>query len=159
VPPLRSRPEDIEFLTRRFLDQTQRGLGCWPPDITQGALDLLRAYPWPGNVRQLRNVVRRACLMASGKVTAEQIVSCLPNRPARNVVATPNCPTVGAPLRDQVEFQVRQVEHDAILHALAQAGGNKTAAARLLNVDSKTFRVKLKIIEQQVQLAHGFTSL
>lgn len=153
VPPLRTRPEDIEFLARRFLDQTQRTLKNSTPDITPDALDLLRSYHWPGNVRQLRNVVRRAGLMASCKVTAAHIKACMPqsDRPAAQ---GPAPATADAPLRDLVQHRVRQVERDAILNALIQARGNKTAAARQLGIDYKTFRIKLKTLEQYASVNH-----
>jgi DNA-binding NtrC family response regulator len=158
VPPLRTRPEDIEFLTRRFLDQAQRAPANWLPDITPDALELLRGYPWPGNVRQLRNVVRRAGLMGNGKITPERILPCLPHRPTQNASFAPPCASGNMSLRDMVEFQVRKVERDAISHALAQAGGNKTAAARRLGIDYKTFREKLKKIEHDAQVNNALAN-
>jgi two-component system nitrogen regulation response regulator GlnG len=147
VPALRTRPEDIEFLARRFLDQTQRALDGAIIEITPDALDLLREYPWPGNVRQLRNVVRRAGLMASCKVTAAEVKACMPQS-TRTAVQVPCSAMADAPLRNRVQHRVREVERDAILNALAQAGGNKAAAARQLSIDYKTFRTKLKTIER-----------
>jgi DNA-binding NtrC family response regulator len=151
APPLRKRPEDIEFLAYRFLHQAQRLNEVTAHDLAPSALDLLQNYPWPGNVRQLRNVIRRASLLTSGKVTAAHIQTCIPKR-ADRVAVTNSSPfaTEPATLRDLVEHRVRLLERDAILDALAQAKGNKTIAARRLGIDYKTFRVKLKIIEQHV---------
>jgi two-component system nitrogen regulation response regulator GlnG len=148
VPPLRSRPEDIEFLARRFLDQTQKALGGAVRDISEDALELLRSCAWPGNVRQLRNVIRRAGLTASSKVTAQDVQACLPCRPTQVAIHAQIFATADAPLRNLVQHRVQQVERESILHALAQAGGNKAAAARRLGIDYKTFRVKLKTFEQ-----------
>ncbi len=139
---------------RRFLDQIRQALGGLAPDITPGALDLLRSYCWPGNVRQLRNVVRRAGLMAPGKVTAEHIKACIPQL-TRTVVQLPRAAAGDAPLRDMVQHRVKEVEHDAILHALSQARGNKTTAARQLGIDYKTFRIKLKAIEKRAAVKHA----
>jgi DNA-binding NtrC family response regulator len=150
VPTLRSRPEDIEFLASRFLRETQVALNRPAIDIAPAALDCLRGYQWPGNVRQLRNVIRRAGLLASHEVTADHVQSCLPARPTQVAVRAPEAATAEVPLRDQVEQRVRQVERDAISRAMAQTAGNKTAAARLLGIDCKTFRVKLKAIKQPV---------
>jgi two-component system nitrogen regulation response regulator GlnG len=164
VPPLRTRPGDIEFLTRRFLAQTQRGMANWLPDITPDALDMLRGYSWPGNVRQLRNVVRRAALIAMGRITAGHIGQCLQRPPARDTVpnaaplsAAPPC-AADRPLRERVESHVKLVERESILRAMTQTGGNKAAAARTLGVDYKSFRTKLKTIQQQALAGHDFTS-
>lgn len=159
VPPLRSRPEDIDFLARRFLDQTQKALGGAVRDISEDALDLLRSCPWPGNARQLRNVVRRAGLTASSTVTAEDIQACLPRRPVQVAVNKQIFSTVDAPLRDLVQHRVQQVERESILNALALDGGNKAAAARRLGIDYKTFRVKLKTFEQPAAVARDLTSV
>jgi DNA-binding NtrC family response regulator len=123
--------------------------------LTPCALDLLQSYPWPGNVRQLRNVVRRAGLMTSGEVTAAHIRTCIPKRAGR-VTVTSSSPfdTEPATLRDLVDYRVRLLERDAILDALTQAKGNKTIAARRLGIDYKTFRIKLKVIEQHVPVDH-----
>jgi DNA-binding NtrC family response regulator len=155
APPLRKRPEDIEFLAYRFLRQAQKLNETTAHDLTPCALDLLQSYPWPGNVRQLRNVVRRAGLMTSGEVTAAHIQTCIPKRAGR-VTVTRSSPfhTEPATLRDLVDYRVRLLERDAILDALTQAKGNKTIAARRLGIDYKTFRIKLKVIEQHVPVDH-----
>jgi DNA-binding NtrC family response regulator len=155
APPLRKRPEDIEYLAYRFLRQAQKLNETTAHDLTPCALDLLQSYPWPGNVRQLRNVVRRAGLMTSGEVTAAHIQTCIPKRAGR-VTVTRSSPlhTEPATLRDLVDYRVRLLERDAILDALTQAKGNKTIAARRLGIDYKTFRIKLKVIEQHVPVDH-----
>ncbi len=141
VPTLRSRPEDIAYLTRRFLTQARDSLGRPPADIAPAALDLLYAYPWPGNVRELRSVVRRAALIISDKVKPEHLAGSLVNSaPLASLL-----PLATASLRYRVQGQVKAIEHDAVIEALSQAGGNKAKAARLLGIDYKTYRTKLKI--------------
>jgi DNA-binding NtrC family response regulator len=100
-------------------------------------------------------VVRRAGLMTSGEVTAAHIRTCIPKRAGR-VTVTRSSPfhTEPATLRDLVDYRVRLLERDAILDALTQAKGNKTIAARRLGIDYKTFRIKLKVIEQHVPVDH-----
>ena len=148
VPPLRARPEDIAYLTRRFLTQARESLGRPPVDIAPAALDLLRAYPWPGNVRELRSVMRRAALTASDTVTPENLAISLGDGCAIAV----SLPASVASLRNRVRGQVRVIERDAVVAALDQAGGNKAKAARLLGIDYKTYRMKLKLAEE-VQMA------
>jgi two-component system nitrogen regulation response regulator GlnG len=141
VPPLRSRPEDIAYLARRFLTQARESLGRPPIDIAQVALNLLHSYSWPGNVRELRSVVRRAALTTSDIVMPEHLADSLGNGGAPVV----SLPSATASLRHRVQSQVRAIEQDAVVVALDQAGGNKAKAARLLGIDYKTYRTKLKI--------------
>jgi DNA-binding NtrC family response regulator len=160
APPLRERPEDVEFLARRFLRESQRGHQICAHEFTPDALDLLQNYPWPGNVRQLRNVVRRISLMASSEVTAVHVKQCMPQRSSRTT-CTGSHPSTPPPilLRRLVEHQVQKLERDAILDALAQAGGNKAMAARQLGINYKTFRLKLKAIEQHVSVGHDIVGV
>lgn len=154
VPSLRSRPEDIPFLARRFLTQAQEALGRRPIEIAPAALDLLSAYRWPGNVRELRNVMRRAALTAASVITADHLADSLGDDAAPAVLSRQ--PTDPASLRDRLRDQMRTAERDAVLAALDQAGGNKTEAARVLGIDYKTYRTKLKMLtEWQGAPAHG----
>ncbi|MDJ0447533.1 sigma-54 dependent transcriptional regulator [Methylocystis sp. JR02] len=145
VPPLRARPEDVPFLAERFLVQARDCLGQAPIDIDAKALELLQAHHWPGNVRELRNVMRRAALTSADAVSPAHIADRLnraPLPPSQTQMAA-----AAAPLRDQMRCQVRAVERDAVLDALNRAKGNKAEAARLLGVDYKTYRLKLKRLE------------
>ena len=148
VPPLRARPEDIPFLARRFLAQAREALGRPPVEIAPAALDLLSAHRWPGNVRELRNVIRRAALTASnhdhGRPSGRQFRR---RRCARNACSaaarTPPLCAIGC------RIQLRAIERDAVVAALDQAGGNKAEAARLLGIDYKTYRTKLKTLAER----------
>ena len=147
VPPLRSRPEDIPFLARRFLTQAREALGRPPVEIAPAALDLLSAYRWPGNARELRNVMRRAALTASRTITADHLADNLGDGAAP---ATPgHKPLDSASLRDRLRVQLQAIERDAVVAALDQAGGNKAEAARLLGIDYKTYRTKLKTLAER----------
>jgi DNA-binding NtrC family response regulator len=143
VPPLRSRPEDIPFLAQRFLTQARDVLGRPPVEIEPAALDLLRAYQWPGNVRELRNVMRRTALTASDTITPAHLGDNLGGGAAAPVQKSP---AGGASLRNRVRGQVQVIERDAVVAALEQARGNKAKAARLLGIDYKTYRTKLKML-------------
>jgi DNA-binding NtrC family response regulator len=141
VPPLRSRQEDIAYLARRFLTQARESLGRPPADIAPAALDLLHSYSWPGNVRELRSVMRRAALTLSEIVMPEHLACSLSNGGAPAV----SLPSATTSFRQRVRRQVKAIEHDAVIEALSQAGGNKAKAARLLGIDYKSYRTKLKI--------------
>jgi len=141
VPPLRTRPEDVPFLAKRFVDQARASLGRPPAEIDPAALDLLCGYRWPGNVRELRNVMRRAALVASGLILPGHVVGHLGDDAAAAVPPA----AAETSLRGRVQDRVRAVERDAVLDALKQAGGNKAQAARLLGIDYKTYRTKLKL--------------
>jgi len=148
VPPLRARPQDIGFLARRFLDQARDSLARPRIEIASAALELLCGHDWPGNVRELRSVLRRAALGTGDTVTVAQIAGCLTGRGKRAAPLIPPEPG-GAKLRGRVRDTVRQIERDAVIEAREQAGGNKAQAARLLGIDYKTYRVKLKTMMQR----------
>ena len=152
VPPLRSRQEDIAYLARRFLTQARESLGRPAGEIAPTALDLLRSNPWPGNVRELRNVMRRVALSFSDIVMPEHLACSLSNGGARAV----SLPSATTSFHQRVRCQVNAIEGDAVIVALDQAGGNKAKAARLLGIDYKTYRMKLKIaIGGQLAPANG----
>lgn len=133
VPPLRDRREDIPLLARHFVDRFRNEAGVPIKGLSPAAMRLLSAYEWPGNIRQLRNVIHRACVLS----TEEQVSideSSLRDEPRREDVTLP--PELDVlPLRD--------IERHVILHRIQSHGGNKTAAARALGVTPRTLRNKL----------------
>lgn len=146
MPPLRARPEDIEFLACRFLKEACEALDRPTAELAPAALDLMCGYDWPGNVRELRNVVRRIVLTARDVVTAAHIAACLKLSPRAPAAAGERSSADGGSLRGQVRARVRAIERDAVLEALEQAAGNKAEAARRLGLDYKTYRTKLKML-------------
>ena len=141
VPPLRRRREDIPYLAQHFLESTNTELSKQVRGFTDGALEAILAYDWPGNVRQLRSVIRRAVLMAEDQVTAQHL-ALLPapvSRPAMD-----DAELNSLPLREIVRRHTLSVEREVIAHALRSARGNKAEAARRLQVDYKTMHSKLK---------------
>jgi two-component system response regulator AtoC len=135
IPPLRERRSEVEALARRFVADAAARNGTPAPALTREALDALRAHPWPGNIRELRNVIERAVLLAGGGAL---LPAHLPMRPA----SAPDAPAVGgaASLREAVV----SAERRRILDALAQAGGNQTKAAELLGIGRRTLIDKLE---------------
>lgn len=159
IPPLRERREDIVYLAKRFLDIANIELSKSIEGISPPAIETMLAYRWPGNVRQLRSVVRRAVLMAEDVITEEHLGLRLRARevPAKDELAERACfstPGQGwddLPLREIVQSNKVHVERLAIAQALRKTGGNKTKAARLLQVDYKTLYSKVKEYGIQIE--------
>jgi DNA-binding NtrC family response regulator len=143
IPPLREHPEDIPLLTvhfiARFNQEMKRGVrGVAPP-----AMDLLQAYRWPGNIRELRNVIERAFILHANaeELRPEHLPPELRGAPAgkkaeRPPEKLPNVPAEGLVLED--------VEKKLIREALERANGNQSRAARLLGISRDTLRYRLK---------------
>jgi two-component system nitrogen regulation response regulator GlnG len=147
---LRQRGEDIPFLAARFLDLTNAELGKNVQGFSAGATDALLAYEWPGNVRQLRSVVRRAVLMSEDVVTEKNL--CLKQTGAESSLLNVEAGLTmsaggdweGQPLREVLRRSTASLERKVIVQALRGSGGNKAKAARLLHVDYKTMHTKVK---------------
>ena len=141
VPPLRERLQDLEALTDALAEDIARRSGLPHKSLSPEALDLLAAQAWPGNIRELRNVLEQATLMTDDLqltpahfATALRLVpSALPPSAALAARPAPVAEAVGATVRPLSE-QVEAVERQAIEAALRATGGNKLAAARLLRM-------------------------
>jgi DNA-binding NtrC family response regulator len=147
IPPLRERPEDILFLTKRFLDWTCDELQREPCTMTPEAVQALLAYRWPGNIRELRNVVRRATLLADDEIRPEHL-HMAGNTPSSDSLDHPLVPESDPPpdmtFKDLVQQHTVEVEKRILLRYLRQTGGNLKEAARILRMDYKTIRTKAK---------------
>jgi two-component system NtrC family response regulator len=134
VPPLRERREDIPLLVERFLTQFAAEASGAPKRISREAMDLLVRYAYPGNVRELENLVHRAIVLARGPTitTAD-----LPDHVA-GLAPEP----AGVP--GSFVERVSQFERKLIVEALAQSGGVQTQAARALGMSERHLRYKLK---------------
>lgn len=129
MPSLQQMREDIRLFADFFLDEADRQLDKRIVGFDDEALAALTRYDWPGNLRQLKNTVMSATLLAAGEyVTLRD----LPEEIARSGAAP------AMPLRDRTD------EEERIRRALATAGGNKSQAARLLGIDRKTLYNKLR---------------
>jgi two-component system nitrogen regulation response regulator GlnG len=143
VPALRERRDDIEVLARRFLDEAILEFGTAPCAFAADALGAMLAYDWPGNVRQLRNVVRRAALIAPGLIAPEHLSLGDGDDPV-NGAAPPVTPGEEISLRNVVERAIVTAERQALTQALTAARGNQAIAARALRIDYKTLYRKMK---------------
>jgi two-component system nitrogen regulation response regulator GlnG len=145
VPPLRERKDDIPYLAKRFLDITNRELGKAVKGFSESCLEALFAYNWPGNVRQLRSVIRRAVLVADDLVTERHLD--IKRTPVPGLAFTPKVqgePWLELPLKEIVRRSVFSVEKEVLTEALKYTSGNKSKAARLLHIDYKTIHTKIK---------------
>ena len=150
IPPLRERREDIPYLAKRFMDLVNIELAKFIRGFSPPAIEAMLAYRWPGNVRQLRSVVRRAVLMAEDIIAEEHLG--LGSKAGKRLVedelaehsSMPGQGQDDLPLREIVRSNTVHIERTAILFALRRTGGNKAKAARLLQVDYKTLHTKVK---------------
>ncbi|MDP8256872.1 MAG: sigma 54-interacting transcriptional regulator [Candidatus Alcyoniella australis] len=128
IPPLSTRPEDIELIANVLLADISRD-----KRLDEAALEMLRDLDWPGNVRQLRNVLSRAALLSESEtIGTETIVQ------ARQMAQGP-----GGAAREN-GLTLSEIEHEAIIATLARHGGNRTKAARALGIAKSTLYEKLR---------------
>jgi two-component system response regulator PilR (NtrC family) len=161
VPALRERAEDIPDLAEAILVRLARRMQIAAPELDAEALARLRAYAFPGNVRELENVLERALTLSTGgRISAADIQLRASARPGP--VATPLAPAVTAPQvlpaaapaamnepaagapTDALGEQLEQIERAAIVRALEQTRYNKTAAAKLLGMTFRALRYRIK---------------
>jgi DNA-binding NtrC family response regulator len=136
VPALRERIEDIAALARHFVDMLGKANGRPHLSIDKAALDALEAHSWPGNVRQLQNVMERLVVLGDGPSIRREDVE--------RELGTHGAPSSTMPDTSSLDAHRREAEKDALTSALARAGNNRTLAARLLNVSRRTLYNKLK---------------
>jgi DNA-binding NtrC family response regulator len=146
IPPLRERKDDILHLCRRFINSTGRELKKTVQGFSTGATEAIMAYPWPGNVRQLRSVIRRAVLLADGLITEKHLA--LDDMQQDSVAAATALLSdpceAGWSLREMVRGKSDALERNFLIEVLTKTGGNKARAARLLRIDYKTILSKLR---------------
>jgi two-component system, NtrC family, response regulator PilR len=149
VPALREHASDIPDLAAALLRRLRRRLGAEAPALGADALAALQGYAFPGNVRELENILERALTLCTGdsiSVADLQLRAASPgpggDDAAASIVkaAVATAGTTGSDLGDQLEH----IERDAILKALEQTRYNKTAAARLLGITFRALRYKVK---------------
>ncbi len=134
VPPLREREDDILNLAQFFVKKHSKEMDRPEPRFTDGALKALRNYRWPGNVRELENLAQRLIVLADSDVID------VTDMPSPMRFSLPDSKRIDRPLVD--------VEREHIVDVLKYVRGNKSAAAKILGIDRKTLRGKLKKIDQ-----------
>lgn len=134
LPPLRERPGDIELYARSYVTLFAGKMGKPVPEIDPAFTDLLRHYSWNGNVRELRNVIERSLIVASGNRLS---VVDLPVEMQHRA-----CPHTGK--GSYTDFELAGIERMHIQRVLEYTGGNKTEAARLLKIGLTTLYRKIE---------------
>jgi len=142
VPPLRERREDIPYLVAAFVREAAGRLRKPLLGLTPAAEHQLMGRAWEGNVRELRNMIERACILADGGwVTERELKQSTPRTsPARAGVPLAGASVAFAEI-DDVSLSTRERDH--IRHVLERSGGNKMAAARMLGLDRRTLYRRL----------------
>ncbi len=138
LPALRERPEDLAYFARIFLAEANREMSRHVEGITDGAEAELQKRPWPGNLRELRNAIRRGVLLCAGR---ELDVGDFSHQATREPAAAPDS---DLPLGEQVRAAADALEASILRQTLEREGGNKAAAARALQIDYSTLHRKLK---------------
>ncbi len=136
VPPLRDRRDDIPLLADHFLRKYRREFNRDVRSISVGALEVLRRYDWPGNVREMENIIQRSVVLASGPVLQLQDLPLDLAMPETGPLLDEGS---GLPLREARE----QFERQYVLRVLERVGWNQSRAARLLGLHRNTLLAKL----------------
>jgi two-component system response regulator HydG len=139
LAPLRERRDDIGYLTAAFVQEFASRFQKRVGGLSPGAERLLSNAPWTGNIRELRNVIERACMLSEGRILSErEVLAALGGiRPA----AAP-APTNGSAVSEPDEI-MPELDRNAIEQALQQVGGNRSAAARKLGISRRALYRRL----------------
>ncbi|WP_319231611.1 sigma-54 dependent transcriptional regulator [Draconibacterium orientale] len=147
LPPLRERPEDINVFMCHFIDTANKELNCNITGITPEAESVILKYPWYGNLRELKNVMKRAVLMAEG----EQIdTDCFPYEilhPETDHTQTQTVTAQDVNTNSKLKHASSEIEKKLIIETIQEAGYNKSKAAKILNIDRKTLYNKIKLYD------------
>ena len=152
IPPLRDRGQDIPLLVEHFIAKYNQRLGKRVERMDEDAMQTLLGYSWPGNIRELENLMERSVLFADGAVIhASSLPDSLRERaPGASVpiaavgplgsIAAPS----GASMKEIVRQAQAELERELIARALEETGGNVTRAAKRLQISRKSLQVKMK---------------
>mgnify|MGYP000703968132 CR=1 FL=1 len=146
VPPLRERQQDIEILTEHILSKVAEKNGVSKPEFSEEALSALNNYAFPGNVRELENILERALTWAEGNQISAADLMLPANKKVANSSTSPvsDVSSVEVSLDDDLESHLEDQERLLITKALESTRWNKTAAAKELGITFRSLRYKLK---------------
>jgi two-component system nitrogen regulation response regulator GlnG len=162
LPPLRERRDDLSLLVQHYVRLFSPELGRQVRGISPEAMERLRNYPWPGNIRELQSVLKRALLRSTGPVLVPAFLPELAPRqadePAAEIGAgSPLEALIARRLRDgsQELYEEARQELDRFLLPLVlrTTGGNQLQAARVLGITRRTLRVRLRVLGLAVRMS------
>jgi len=140
LPALRDRPEDVFLFARHFLAMAALAMGRKAPGLSREARAVLESHHWPGNLRELRNVMERAAIVCQGGLVIAADLPVGGTRPSADVTGLRSGATIAIPAGGA---SLRQLEREIFLKTLAIAGGNQSRAAHILGLCESTFRFRL----------------
>jgi DNA-binding NtrC family response regulator len=140
VPSLRERREDIPYLTAAFVRESAARLGKHLVGLTPSAERILVSATFNGNIRELRNVVERACILADSEFITEREFTSSVSR-----IASPSATGLAQSLGDSGDGSLSAVESSHIVEVLARSGGNKAKAAKALGLDRRSLYRRLEL--------------
>jgi DNA-binding NtrC family response regulator len=161
MPPLRERDDDVLLLARHFLTLYAKEEGKEFADFDEGATRALRRYPWPGNIRELQNVLRNAVLFNQGRLVTEAMLNrldpnAMPRPAAMSSAIAALAPVPRAAGTPGIVKPLWLVEKEAIEEAIALCNGNIPRAAALLEVNPSTiYRRKAEWEKERLLSAAG----
>ena len=153
MPPLRGRGDDLTLLVQHYLRRFSRELGRDVQSVAPEALDALRRYPWPGNIRELQSVLKQALLPAAGNVL---LLDFLPSLSTNGEPKVSEPPSSELPLEEFIEQQVkagaenlheecvRRLERLLLTRVLQHTNGNQVQAAKMLGITRGSLRTKIR---------------
>lgn len=143
IPPLRERKADIRVFTNAFLDRASERFKKQVSQLDKEAWRCIENYPWPGNIRELKNTITRAVLLCQDQIVTSDLLPGEIRRP--DDLLTGNNPGSNVS-SDDIDLQeaVDEAERNAVLEALEKTGYNKTKAAELLDIDRSTLYNKIR---------------
>jgi DNA-binding NtrC family response regulator len=147
IPPLRERNEDVPLLAQHLVERYAERTGSAMARIDPTAMERLIAYPWPGNVRELKNAIDRAALLCDGKtVLPEHLPPEVANAAMRASARASGDSSPGGSISVVLPIgtTMRETEREMIRSTLAHTSGNKTRAAKILDISLKTMHNKVK---------------
>lgn len=144
IPPLRDRIDDLEILVENFISKMNREMGKQVQGLTPQAWKILKNFRWPGNIRELQNVIERLVILSKNPIIAANEIPGYIKREQEENVSARGLDIQGAlDGRFSLDESVEQFETNLIVDALKKSGFNKTKAAGILGLTRSTFRYKL----------------
>lgn len=135
IPPLRDRIDDIPWLCEDILNNQIKSVGSTPKSITDRALFALKLYDWPGNIRELRNILERASNISIGNyIDIQHLPDFITNKLTNHIIKTG---------KHTLKYKLAEAEVSAVMEALKYCNGNRTKAANLLGIHRTALYKKL----------------